>query len=960
MQYTFVNVSVGVPRLDLWSISQDRGYWNLEQLKYTMASNMEIEAGTTKRQRFIPFTYDQDVSSANDTRELISTRGAKTLFSKSTTFDSRQLNCIAYRDGHKKVTIGISTEHGGEHPCWDFVPVNPDDITWYENKSLPADEQVRKSFSMLGKTSENPFEEADDWFVDMISQLLVRALTTGQVKPEWFFQRKFALTSSTTDSAIAACEGVEEWLEHKDSWQYLNVTILATVAAQAGQEPDAVQVDDESLHGEDATEEVQSSHLPFTLDDLLTNSNILASVKHRSTLEPDSFDAAQVRSILKKLGRPTGSATGARTDKNELKAFFEFIRADIRLMRYYFQKQSLIEIAVHFGLKVQLETTEKKNVASININKIRSAVVAYLEQYPEATMPTIRTKVATPREARQQLQSSLGAKEKLLRAVIQSSYMKPLTGQAKGYCSMGHKLEAPLMRACLQEHANENTKTPTRVLDAYTAPLVERKTQRHVRDSIDFLGKTVDCLIGVEIKSRVSVNTERDAKEHLVKLRDVLGDDSTAATKYFEVDADSGNYRKCMESRHETIQVLHHAYTYGLSKVLLLVGNKNGTVIYGLFVNFSEDVKQKYGEVLEDIYNNTIKSIYENTGDVPFDYFEKMDPDVLASITVNGDVLDRHSFEMDLALFRSLLKKNAENPNPIPPIKHNIPLIFSVWNSLKGGSDATTNLFWRCKVVLPTKSSQASAVSRMLLLCSVWVHRLHQIASKNPNSESTSLRAYRNLASKRSSFKNSLFLIIETALKKMVDVGVSVVLRNSLEDISELAESETGPSPLAEVTMRLTRRMAAETPRIMAQTPSITVPLVNTGVTPQRNVRRRLSQDPSTATERILRARNNKCTGVMTHRLDAKGQPLKGTCAICKSRTLGYCSWCRQSLCTSLSKNRDETASWPNTVLIQQPGLEDMCVVNSCFWAKHADAVRAAAESFNNEVRETLGVGATV
>ena len=104
------------------------------------------------------------------------------------------------------------------------------------------------------------------------------------------------------------------------------------------------------------------------LDDLLTNSNILASVKHRSTLEPDSFDAAQVRSILKKLGRPTGSATGARTDKNELKAFFEFIRADIRLMRYYFQKQSLIEIAVHFGLKVQLETTEKKNVASININ----------------------------------------------------------------------------------------------------------------------------------------------------------------------------------------------------------------------------------------------------------------------------------------------------------------------------------------------------------------------------------------------------------------------------------------------------------------------------------------------------------------------------------------------------------------------------------------------------------------
>ena len=683
----------------------------------------------------------------------------------------------------------------------------------------------------------------------------------------------------------------------------------------------------------------------------------------QAKVEMESFQAT----LLKLTGTKTpkfDAAAATRSDKSELKAFFEFIRADSRLMRFYFQKPCLIDIAVHFGLKESLETTENKFLASININKIRAAVAAFLEKNPEVIMPMIQAKEANPRQARQLLQGALGGREKLLRAIIQSSYMKPLTGQAKGYCSMGHKLEAPIMRACLEEHANDNTQTPTRVTDAYTAPLVERKIERYVRDSIDFLAKTVDCLIGVEIKSRVSVNTEKDAKGHLEKLRDLFCDhqDATSSTtKYFEVDAESGNYRKCNESRSEAIQVLHHAYTYRLSKVLLLVGNKDGTIFYGIFFTFSDAVRQKYGEVLEDIYNNTIRPIYDNSGTAPFNFFDKMDPDVLATITVNGDVLDRKSFEMDLALFRSLLKKTAENPNPIPPTKHIIPLLFSAWNSLKGGSDATTNLFWRCKCVLPTKSSQTSAVARLLMLSSVWVHRLHQLASKNPTSESSSLRAYRSLASRRSSFKNSLFMIVDTALQKTAEVGVSVELRNTLGNVAGLPETQTEPSPReSETVRRLTRGMIAQTPnkRNTAPTPSINVPLVNTGATPLRNILRRLSQQPSTATERVLCARNDRCTGVAIHRLGGApgtvGEPIKGTCASCKSRTQGYCSWCRQSLCTGLSKKRKNDEAWPNEALLKQPGMEDVMVVNSCFFAKHAAAVRAAAESFNDEVREEV------
>ena len=97
---------------------------------------------------------------------------------------------------------------------------------------------------------------------------------------------------------------------------------------------------------------------------------------------------------------------------------------------------------------------------------------------------------------------------------------------------------------------------------------------------------------------------------------------------------------------------------------------------------------------------------------------------VLQCIKVNKASVDLYSFELETSLWREV--KGLEMP--LPPLKGILPLVIAIWNSIKGGSDATTNLLWRCKGdPPPQRTNQAAVVARMLSLSVVTVHRLFQI-----------------------------------------------------------------------------------------------------------------------------------------------------------------------------------------------------------------------------------------
>ena len=247
-----------------------------------------------------------------------------------------------------------------------------------------------------------------------------------------------------------------------------------------------------------------------------------------------------------------------------------------------------------------------------------------------------------------------------------------------------------------------------------------------VKGSIDFLAydSGADCCVGAEIKGRVVSRTDQQALNQVATIRRLLGQDRTPRQrqrKYFGISVDNPLFPRFLDNTHKAVQVVHHAHTYNLDTILLLVGNNAGEVIYGLFVSVPESIRAAYGRVCDDIYFNTLQWAYESDVVLPSKSILEA---ILKAIVINNAPVDFSSFEMELALWKDI----KTMPKPIPRLDRIIPLVFALWNGLKGGSDATTNLIWMCQYDIPTKENQSNAVARILSLSAVHVHRMHQPA----------------------------------------------------------------------------------------------------------------------------------------------------------------------------------------------------------------------------------------
>jgi hypothetical protein len=59
------------------------------------------------------------------------------------------------------------------------------------------------------------------------------------------------------------------------------------------------------------------------------------------------------------------------------------------------------------------------------------------------------------------------------------------------------------------------------------------------------------------------------------------------------------NLERYVEKLSEAIQILHHAYTYQMDKVHLLVGNQQGDITSGVWVTFGDTLLSSYREYLQ-------------------------------------------------------------------------------------------------------------------------------------------------------------------------------------------------------------------------------------------------------------------------------------------------------------------------------------------------------------------------
>jgi hypothetical protein len=159
-----------------------------------------------------------------------------------------------------------------------------------------------------------------------------------------------------------------------------------------------------------------------------------------------------------------------------------------------------------------------------------------------------------------------------------------------------------------------------------------------------------------------------------------------------------GNIKEFINSTHELVQILHHAYVFDFQYVLLLVGDATGAILTGTWVEFSDVLKEEYGVFLRLAYEKSLRWAYRPDL-VPLP--EESLKIALKQVTRGG--VDYESFTGHFALWRYVTTKIA---GPLPHVERIIPFLFAKWNCLKGGSDTITKLIWFSMQALPVKSPQ--------------------------------------------------------------------------------------------------------------------------------------------------------------------------------------------------------------------------------------------------------------
>ena len=255
------------------------------------------------------------------------------------------------------------------------------------------------------------------------------------------------------------------------------------------------------------------------------------------------------------------------------------------------------------------------------------------------------------------------------------------------------------------------------------------------------------------------------------KIADRIGgsarvDMATGKALYLQVSSSDKDLDELIPTASEKVQILHHAYTYGRKKTIFAVGNHRGEILYGLVVNFDNNLLEGYGEALDFLYENGLNVFYKDSvapvNELPLELIEG----ILSSTPKLKSKYVLDDFITSFLIWRAFLP-GGQHIFPIPAIKMLLPLEHSIWNSSKGGSDTVSKHAWSCLAVLSIKMPQCSVVARFFLNYAVIFHRVRQVIHmrKRVNIATDTIQTVRNRNNKRFSFHQSINKIHQLLLR---------------------------------------------------------------------------------------------------------------------------------------------------------------------------------------------------
>ncbi len=478
--------------------------------------------------------------------------------------------------------------------------------------------------------------------------------------------------------------------------------------------------------------------------------------------------------------------------------------------------------------------------------------------------------------------SILSPKDAAVKEVLMKSFQKPHgAGKHREYCSLGHRLELPILKKWIKL-VTDRTNTAGSLVPglsvegAYNVGLAAKKGALYAKDSVDFVLPVKENgqwkVWGFEAKGRVTVATA--AEEERWNLR-------TRASPHIRIE--DVEVSDEIARVGERFQILQHAFVYNFPTVVFAVSDDQSHLIRSLIIDFSPQLKEKFGKVLEDLKKITLEWAYPtlspNRNYVLRPQVLPIPDDVLKIAELIPFINGVETMQGTANLWFTM----SQHPKPLPSFSRLIPSIYAYWNAVKGGSDTTSKLMDDCILRIPKShmNTETVAITRLLFLLLVTMHRLGQIFTANEDLETyVSLQAYRKAASQRRTFYKSLL-----AYSKIIEEIIDAEKENNRHTPGP-ARKRVRRTSIAE---RVTRSNMVD--GVMPTQTEFGHVLNGYSITPKKINKLATKFDSSHEIAQMV----HDCTGMVMKAHPANNQQRCNWCN--QHKTTYYCAGCKRWLC---------------------------------------------------------------
>lgn len=546
----------------------------------------------------------------------------------------------------------------------------------------------------------------------------------------------------------------------------------------------------------------------------------------------------------------------------------------------WLQKPNLIREYL-FYTKAALE--EMMNQRSM---KLKASCSASIDKIIDALAGISIQDVVTRTEEDDENEKYMNPVDEAIKSMLEKSFLPHQKGTEREYTSTGHRLELPILRAfydLIQEGQDGskilffNNFRGIKIMGAYKAGLAAKKDAIYAKDSIDFIltvvesGKNSTVAWGFEAKGRVTNNSV--GEEH--DFMDEVGRECHIRVSYRDV-------HKMIRKVDERFQLMQHAFVYDVQTVAHVIGDRQSNIIQSTIVDYSDDIKVSYGNVLDELKKITLDWAY--TDDEQDIVIPTRVIEIASTVpTINGE----DALYGTLHLWKAI----CDLPNPIPSFHRLIPAICAFWNAVKSGSDTTTKLMDDRSLFVPYVNCESVACSRLLMLTFVCCHRLNQIITASPDLNYPSLRHYRNAASQRTTFHSSL-LSFEKIFRHKLELKMS-----RMQDSSSMNQDTTTPVDCHVIQ----RRNMPNRQKVFGLVPEkINFASTLSTKTPKKVTKQIMKGTASAEVEMMV----STCYGIPMKSTEKSASRCDNPS--CDKVTRWYCAGCKRYLCMERQVNKDK------------------------------------------------------